>query len=186
MSQKIDVTSKKMPEELKTKLEGLTPFARAYAQYRAKGLNQPDSAKRAGSKAKDRGALGRVGWNTEQLDGVKEYILWLEHKRAQEAVIDDLELINGFRDIYQQALLDGKYADANKAMEHMGNMIGAFAYKNVANATKLENEGKGKREDGPKNNTNAFTQDLDDHDLGERAAKLHRLMEAAKTEQKEN
>jgi len=171
----IDITSEKMPEELKTKLESLTPFARRYAEYRAKGLKQADASEKAGSTANGRAALGRVGWNTEQLDGVKEYILWLEHKRAKAAVIDDLEIVDGLREVARLAILDGKYTDANKAYEHLGNMIGAFAYKN---APKEEQE-KGIR-GKQKNNTEAFTQDQHDLELGERAKKLQNMLEQAK------
>lgn len=172
----VDVTSEKMPEELKTKLENLSPFSRRYAEYRAKGLKQADAAEKAGSNANGRGALGRVGWNTEQLDGVKEYILWLEHKRAKAAVIDDLELVDNFREVYRMAMADGKYSEANKALEHLGNMIGAFAFKN----TQKEDEREQRKDNIAKNNTSAFTQDLDEHELGERASKLQKLMEQVK------
>ncbi len=173
----VDITSEKMPELLKTKLESLTPFARRYAEYRAKGLKQPDSAEKAGSQAEGRASLGRVGWNTEQLDGVKEYILWLEHKRARAAVIDDLEIVDKLREVVDMAMEAGKFADANKALEHLGNMIGAFAYKN---APKEEQEKGTRGKERPTNNVDAFTQDLHEAELDARVSKLHRMMKDAK------
>lgn len=171
----VDITSEKMPKELKIKLEKLPPFARRYAEYRAKGLKQADASEKAGSNASTRASLSRVGWNTEQLDGVKEYILWLEHKRAKASVIDDLELIDMFRDVYKEAMENGKYADANKAAEHLGNMVNAFGKIK----TKEEETSKGEAKK-TKNNTKAFTEDREEETIEEKVARLQRLIQQDK------
>lgn len=167
-----------MPEALKTKLENLSTFAKRYAEYRAKGLRQPDAAEKAGSKAKDRGALGRVGWNTEQMDGVKEYILWLEHKRAKASVIDNTEIAEKLRAVYEAAMDNGKYADANKAAELLGNMIGSFN----KDLNRLKDNPQQQQKEGStiKNNTEAFTQDLEETEADDRVKRLQKMIEDMK------
>ena len=174
----IDITSEKMPEELQTKLENLSPFTRRYAELRASGLKQADAAKKAGSEASTRGSLTRVGYNTEQHDGVKEYILWLEYKRAKASVVDEIEIVQMIRDSYKQAMLDGKYNDANKAAELLGNMIGAFANKNATKETALN---EGKNINSIKNNTKAFKEDNASLEEEDRVAKLQKMLQDAKT-----
>lgn len=170
----IDITSDRMPEELKNKLANLSSFARKYAEYRAKGLRQPDASLKAGSKAKGRAALGRVGWNTEQLEGVKDYILWLEHKRAKASVIDDLELVDKLREVYDEAMRAGKYNDANKAVELLGNMIGAFAKDKGSNPIAEKHEASSK------NDTKAFKEEIEGREVDERVKKLQKMLEDAK------
>ena len=170
----IDVTSDKMPDELKTKLENLTPFARKYAEYRAKGLKQADAAQKAGSQATTRNSLTRVGYNAEQLDGVKEYILWLEHKRAKAAVLDDLELIDKARDIYDQAMAAEKYGDANKALETLCKIAGVFDHSPIKETEKKDKNKK-------KNNTGAFKEDIEHESPEERIIRLQKLLQQSKT-----
>ena len=174
----IDLTSEKMPKELQAKLENLTPFCRRYAELRAKGLKQADAAKKAGSAAATRSSLGRVGYNTEQLDGVKEYILWLEYKRAKASVVDETEIVQKLRDVIDNAMMDGKYNDANKALELLGNMIGAFANKNATKDTAL-NEGSNLGMQ-TKNNTKAFKDDNEELETEDRVAKLQQMLQDAK------
>lgn len=176
---KVDITSEKMPEELQTKLELVTPFARRYAELRANGLKQADAAKKAGSQATTRPSLTRVGYNTEQQDGIKEYIMWLEYKRAKASAVDEIEIVQMIRDTYKSAMMDGKYNDANKAAELLGNMIGAFANKNATKETAL-NEGKNLNQHLPKNNTKAFKEDNDDIEEEDRVSKLQKMLQDAK------
>ena len=178
---KVDITSDKMPEELQSKLERLSPFARRYCELRAKGMKQSDASEKAGSSAKGRDSLGRVGYNTEQLDGAKEYIMWLEYKRAKASVVDELEIVQKIRDTYDQAMMDGKYSDANKAMEMLGNMIGAFANKNATKDTAL-NEGKNLNQ-GVRNNTKAFKEDSDHVEVDDRTSRLLRMVNDIKDKQ---
>lgn len=168
---RIDVTSDKMPEELKIKLEKLTPFTRKYAEYRAKGLKQADAAQKAGSKAATRSSLTRVGYNTEQFDGVKEYILWLEHKRAKACVIDDVELINKARDTYEAAMDRDKYGDAVKALDILCKIAGI--YDQVSNDA-VKNQGNGDKKS--KNNTEAFKEDVEHESPEERLKRLQSML----------
>lgn len=168
----------KVPDELRRKLEKLTPFARKYAEYRAKGLKQADAAKKAGSNASDRSSLSRVGWNTEQMDGVKDYILFLEERRATAAVVEDLEIIEKLRTAYDEAIANGKYSDAVKACELLGNMIGAFnAAKAKTSAPISKADGNKEQADAatPKNNTGVFQQDMEDEPIKDRVARLYRM-----------
>lgn len=170
----VDITSEKMPDELKYKLEKLSPLARRYAEYRAKGLKQPDAASKAGSDASTRSSLGRVGWNTEQLDGVKEYILWLEHKRAKASVIDDLEIINNLRDVYEQAMSSEKFGDANKAMELLCKISGAFEADNK------QKQSGGAELSKTKNDTKSFTEDNPEMETKNRIKKLQTMLQDTK------
>lgn len=142
----------KMSKELYRKVEKMTTFQRKYAEYRGRGLNQADSALKAGSKSKDRGALGRVGYNTEAtVDGVKEYIAYLQNLKAKSACVSETEIIEMLRDTYRSAMESGKFADANKAAELLGSYIGMFGKANKgALDTTSSKEGK------IKNNVSAF------------------------------
>src|ERR1035437_10788315 len=115
-----------LPEDLKVQLENFTPFQRTYAEYRAKGLKQSEAAHRAGSNASDKTARGRVGYQCEQLPGIKEYIFWLQQQRAKVAMIDQTEIIDKLRHVYDGAMLDCKYKDANTSVELLGKLIGLF------------------------------------------------------------
>lgn len=174
----IDVTNSKLPEELKTKLENLTPFARKYAEYRAKGLKQADSAQKAGSKASTRDSLTRVGYNTEQQDGVKDYILWLEHKRAKSACIDDVELVDKARDIYNQAMINEKFNDANKALETLCKIAGVFDHS-LAKQGALDDSNSSSNKAKSKNNTSVFKEDVEHETPEERLKRIQGLLNKA-------
>ena len=185
-TREIDITSDKMPELLQAKLEKLSPFTKRYAEFRAKGLKQSDASKKAGSNASTRKSLGRVGYNTEQQDGVKEYIAWLDYRRAKASVIDDLEIIDKLREVYDNALADGKYSDANKAVEHLANMSGLFE-KNKADAKKSskDNSSFSNSENGTENNsslkndTSSFTDELEGLETEDRLKRLRVLSSVA-------
>jgi len=156
----------KMSDTLKTKVEQMTPFMRKYCEYRAKGLKQSESAEKAGSKASDKAALGRVGYNTEQMDGVKEYIVFLSTARAKSASIDEIEIVNKLRRVYEEAMDANKFADANKATELLGNMIGAFKKEEKVITSKVE---------ASKNNTKAFKEDEADSEQEITADRLTKI-----------
>lgn len=167
-----------MPDELRFKLEKLQPMARTYAEYRAKGLKQWEAAEKAGSKASDKESLGRVGWYLENLDGIKDYILWLEEQRVSAAMIDDIEVINGLRRVVDDAMKDKKYSDANKALELLGIMAGLLGKNTKSVETATDVKGK------PKNNTSAFKEDQEPSEQDskdERIKKLHKLLQDSKT-----
>jgi len=147
---------KKMPDELRRKVELLNPMQKKYCEYRAKGLKQYEAAEKAGSKATTKEAMGRVGYNIEMKDGAKEYIEWLIALRAEQACVDEVEIIEKLRRVYDEAIDNGKYAEANKAAQLLGDMIGAFDTKgaNLAGAA-------GTKDKSTKNNVGAF-KDVDD------------------------
>lgn len=170
----MNVHQEKMPEELKTLLEQVSPFAKRYAEFRAKGLKQADAAVKAGSSANGRSAQSRVGWNTEQIKGIKEYIEWLIYSRAKASVVDDHEIIQKLRKVYDEAMMAGKFNDANKALEHMANMIGAFD-KNKP--SKAQQDIKSSKTEKIKENTKAFTEDLEGQEEDVRLRKLKRMLD---------
>ena len=115
-----------MPPDLEVQVANFSPFTVTYCEYRAKGLKQAEAAQRAGSTATDRACRGRVGYQTEQLPGVKDYIFWLQQQRAKVAMIDQVEIIDKLRNVYMEAMKLDKLKEANTAVELMGKMIGLF------------------------------------------------------------
>ena len=139
--------TEKMPDELKRKVELLTGMQKKYCEYRAKGLKQHEAAERAGSTATSKQSRGRVGYNMEQEPGAAEYINWLQEQRARAACVDEIEIIEKIRAVYDEAMNDGKYGDANNAAKMLGEMIGVFGKAKAVNP---------KEERSTKNNVNAF------------------------------
>lgn len=141
-----------MPVDLAQKVANFTPLQKRYAECRSRGMKQADAAQKAGSKASDRAALGRVGYGFEQLEGMKEYISYLYEKRAASSVLDEIELIEKLRAVIETGMDNGNLNACNKAIELMGLMIGAF--KTQPKETKVSNpQGK------IKNNINVFKND---------------------------
>lgn len=154
--------------ELRRKVEKMTSFQRKYCEYRGRGLNQPDSAQKAGSQAEGRQALGRVGYNIEAtVDGAREYIAYLQAVKAEAACVDELEVIEGLRAVAREAMENNKYADANKAYELLGSYIGMFG---KGKDTAKSDTGK----EGPKNNVGAFKDEGET--VEERTRRLGKLL----------
>lgn len=166
-------TSEKMPDEIKRKLELFTNLQRRYCEYRARGLKMADAAVKAGSSAGDRAGQTRVGWNIENtVDGAKDYIKWLMDQRARQACVDDNEIIEKLRRVYDEALDAGRFAEANKAAQLLGDMIGAFDAKQASGKAGATDSSVEKA--APKNDVGAF-KDPDDS-VKERARKIQSLM----------
>tara|TARA_R110000851_G_scaffold10031_1_gene36684 strand:+ start:351 stop:866 length:516 start_codon:yes stop_codon:yes gene_type:complete len=163
--------SSKLPEDLQIKLEKLTPFAIKYAEYKAKGLKQWEAAEKAGSEAEGKANKGRVGYNTEQQDGVKEYILYLQQERAKASVIDDIEVAEKLRRVYDEAMELGKLTDANKAAQLLGDMIGAFDKSKKEPAPILS-----KSSTDPKNDIQAFKEEAEGVEKEDRITALTKLI----------
>jgi hypothetical protein len=162
-------STKKLPDELRRKLELFTPFQRKYCEYRARALKQADAAEKAGSNAKGRPSLTRVGWNIENtVDGAKDYINWLQNKRAEAACVDNNEIIEKLRRVYDEAIDAGKFSEANKAAQLLGDMIGAFKRDAKTEATVEDNK------KATKNNVDAF-KDPDDS-VQDRAKRIQNLL----------
>jgi hypothetical protein len=162
-----------LPEDLKVQLENFTPFQRTYAEYRAKGLKQSEAAHRAGSNASDKTARGRVGYQCEQLPGIKEYIFWLQQQRAKVAMIDQTEIIDKLRHVYDGAMLDCKYKDANTSVELLGKLIGLF----VSNGGIKIDTKQDVAQAGLANNTEAFNDEGDDATQNETLIRMEKLQQ---------
>lgn len=125
----------KMPADIKAIWENLSNFEKSYAEFRVKGMSQANAAKSAGSKAKTNANLSRVGYNTEQREDVKRYMNYLMESRAKAAMVDDVDIIDKLNRTWEAAYAAGKYSDANKAAELLGQMAGLFQ-KNSPSAVK--------------------------------------------------
>jgi hypothetical protein len=158
--------TEKMPDELRRKVELLTPMQKKYCEYRAKGLKQHQAAERAGSSATTKQSRGRVGYNMEQEPGASEYINWLQEQRARAACVDEIEIIEKIRAVYDEAMNDGKYGDANKAAQMLGDMIGAFSNSKPVSATEAQKQ--------TKNDVSAFKESGET--VEERARKIRSLL----------
>lgn len=161
-----------MDSTLARKVAQFTGLQKRYAEYRAKGFKQSDSALKAGSKASDRAALGRVGYSFEQLDGMKEYISFLYEKRARASVIDEIELVEKLRAVFEESMEDKNFTSANKSVELMGLMIGAFK-KDAAVAPK-ESSSKTKTS----NNLEAFKEADQDVSSSDKLKSINSLMKS--------
>jgi len=170
-----DYEPNKMDATLKAHVENMSGFQRKYCEARSKGLKQADAVYKAGSNASSRANAGRIGYNTEQLDGVKEYISFLMEKRATLALVDSIEIVEKVRAVYDEAMEAGKFGEANKAAEMLGNMIGLFD-KNKQQQTETSSSSS-KNNKGPKNNINAFKDEDDSPD-----EKIHKLRSLLKEE----
>lgn len=155
-----------MPDVLKAKVDNFTPLQRRYAEHRAKGLTQAQAIRNAGSIA-DPKNMASLGYQIEQMDGVKEYILFMQNEKSKICPVDELELIAMLRTIYTLALDKGLLKDANKTVELMGNMIGHFG------------KGAAKPLEGSKTTSEAFhEEDSDDGEEGSRADRVKRLLDS--------
>ena len=163
-----------MSKELKRQVDKMTTFQRRYCEYRGRGLNQPDSAKKAGSKADGRGPLGRVGYNIEAtVEGAKDFISYLQTCKARAACVEEVEIIEMLRSSYRMAMDSGKYGDANKAAELLGNHIGMFG-KRLG-----QQEGSSQQEGSKvKNNVEAFKDHGETHE--ERSHKIGKMLNLVK------
>ena len=157
-----------MPPDLEVLVANFTPFQRTYAEYRAKGLKQAEASKRAGSNGSDKQALGRIGYQAEQIPGVKEYILWLQQMRAQVAMIDQAEIIDKLRTVYREALATGKFKDANDTTRMLGQMIGLFG-----NGTTIS-----VKDDVALDQANAFKEE--DESMNETSKRMDKLQQMLK------
>lgn len=165
-----------MPEELQAKVTNFNAFQKAYCEYRAKGFSQAMSAERAGSGAEKQN-LARTGFQVETLDGAKEYISFLKSERASTSVLDALEVIKMIKKVYDAALREDKFKDANDSAKLLGMAIGIFDHKN-------NGVSKGKTDNTEvKNNTDAFREgeEPDDNQTSQRINELHKLMKELNT-----
>jgi hypothetical protein len=164
--------SKKMPDELRRKVELMTPMQRKYCEFRSTGLKQSEAAEKAGSTATTTESRGRVGWNIENtVDGADEYINWLQELRAEQACVDSIEIIEKLRRVYDDAMANGKYTDANRATQLLAEMAGFLGKDKGAVGGGSTQEAP---KDGPKNKVEAFREGGETPE--ERARKIRSLL----------
>ena len=151
-----------LPPNIQVIFDNLTVFQRTYCEYRSKGLSMATAAEKAGSNGKDNNALKCVGYAIEQLDGVKEYISYLQMERAKVLPVDELEIIARLREVYSSCMLKEEFREANKALELMGTIIGLF--------------GRNKIMVKPETGTDSFKDEGGENNTSERIAKLQSMM----------
>lgn len=101
----------------------LTPFERRFVEAYLKCDSGAEAARVAGSNAKN---LEQVAYNTKKRPHVMTAIAVGLNYRIQAAALDDNEVIMKLREVFDAAMEDGKYAEANKAAELLGKTIGLF------------------------------------------------------------
>lgn len=143
----------KMPDNIQIIFDNLSGFQKTYCEYRSKGLTQALSAEKAGSEGKDRTALSNIGCSVERLPGVREYVEYLRQERAKIIPIDEVEIITKLRDVYTDAMSSGSLAQANKALELMGTIIGIFG-ATKATTKKVDTASDAFKDEGVENTTN--------------------------------
>lgn len=154
--------------ELQVKISNLSAFQRKYCEYRSKGLTQSLAALKAGSTAQDEAARGRVGYQIEQIDGVKDYIYFLSNERAKITGIDELEVISKLREVYDASMKNEKFQYALGSVELLGMMIGLFS-----------KQGKGRNVDTvPVNPVEAFKEEEDQIQSEDRIKQLQTMLKA--------
>jgi hypothetical protein len=162
-------TTKRMPDPRKREFVNWSPFYRKYAEFRSRGMTMDKSAELAGSKAKDNNSRTRVGYNIEKKPQMKQYIAWLQIQRAKSIIVDEAEVINKIRAIYNASMLKEDYKAANKAAEMLANVIGMFDKQTQSLKKELSNKdnngNNNEQELGIKNNVNAFKPDDEDERL---------------------
>lgn len=160
-----------MSEELEAKVGMFSPFQRSYCEYRARGLSQSLAAAKAGSTAEDKQSRGRVGYQIEQIDGAKDYIAFLQAKRAETAVIDDITVINMLKKVFDAAFDNNKFKDANVSAQLIGMAIGLFNKPQSIKPTQAD------KALGNKNNTEAFKEEEEElNRTDEKMAQLTQML----------
>src|ERR1035437_1831053 len=76
-----------MTLEIENLVANMLPFQKTYCEHRAAGHTQGEAAKRAGSTS-DGSVANRVGYQTENMVGSKDYIKWLEQERLKASTVD--------------------------------------------------------------------------------------------------
>jgi hypothetical protein len=159
------MSDSKMPEDLKTKVENLSGFQRKYCEFRSKGFTQALSAFKAGSTAEE-SARGRVGYQVEQIPGVKEYILYLQEERAKVTGVDELEVIQKIRQVFDRAMHLDKLKEANTSAQLLGEIIGVLGKGGSAK----------KADQNAATPAEAFKAEEDDKEAEERIKRLQTMM----------
>ena len=99
-------------------------FAQAYAKTGKLG----PAARQAGSTAKRPDAIGHQYLKEEV---VQEYVDLMRQKMADIAALKNTEVIEMFRDIYREAMVDRAFKEANTAAEKLGEILGILGSRST-------------------------------------------------------
>lgn len=176
---KYSTRSPQMDSALAAKVANFTDMQKRYAEHRSKGRKQADAAEKAGSTAAGRAAKSRVGYQFEQIAGMKEYIAYLYEKRMQTSVVDEIEIAEKLRAVASAAMEAGNLVAANRAIELLGNMINAFK----STEPKMARTGPKPAPNSTTNNLESFKEDDDTSQskevvAAERLRKISTLMKS--------
>jgi len=108
---------------------GLSRFQVDFVTHYMGSKNATEAAVRAGSTAKHPAA---VASNTMKLKNVQEAVAWSMKNRIEAAGVDSREVISMLKRVYDTAIENGKYGDANKAAELLGSHLGMFRTSQIA------------------------------------------------------
>lgn len=165
-----------MDKELKKKVKKMSDLQKNYSYFRARGFTQVEAAKKAGSKAKGRQNLTKIGYLWEKKDGVKELIAFLKLQTAIKQIVNESEIIDMLRRNYNIAIANNNIAAANKAAELLGQTIGIFKVSGKDTATNDSDKPK------TKNNTDSFKEDItEDTDKIKKARDLQAILNTTRT-----
>jgi phage terminase small subunit len=117
------------PEEYRKALFKLTEFQRRFVEGYLETGCASEATRIAGSKAKN---TNQVGWNTLNNENVQTAIALGLNTMIQAAALNSTEIINNFRNVFMKAMDEGKYAEANKATENLGRILGLFKDTNAS------------------------------------------------------
>lgn len=120
-----------MTPEIENLVANMLPFQKKYCEHRAAGHTQGESAIRAGSISEG-AAANRVGYQTENMAGSKDYILWLEQERLKASTVDVPEIISMLRDVFRESMVCGAFKDSNRAAELMAQIAGLLGKNPIA------------------------------------------------------
>lgn len=163
------------PDYIENIISQLTPSQKLFCEYRSRGLTLAAAAKKAGSTAKEDN-LRVQGHQWENLPGAQDYIDYLKQLHAQASLIDAAEVITKLRKVFDEAMADGKWKDANKAAELLGLMIGAFGKNGAVGLVSEE-----VRDTSIKENTSAFKEEDEDDTEDDKKRKLQALIDLAQS-----
>ena len=162
----------KLPDNLQNIYDNMNPLQKKYCEYRSKGLSQSNAALKAGSEAQGKNNLSRVGYGIEQMPGHKDYITHLQQARATVAMIDNIELIDKLRTVYDAAMTNDKFKEALGSIELMGKLIGLFGSAVGGSKTNIV-----ELPITTENNVEAFTdEDAPVNQTDDRITKLQQMM----------
>lgn len=128
----------------------LNPFETDFVTHYFSSESGAEAARKAGSTAKRPEA---VAYNTLQRPNVQAAINWGMKNRIAAAGVDSREIVSMLKVVYTEALSAGKFNDANKAAELLGNHLGMFRTSQVvetaikSDAHKTSNDKKDLQDD---------------------------------------